>query len=42
MQFVNVACNVLSWGAVIIGFSLSFNAMLNHKEEDTPQWSDKR
>ena len=42
MQFVNIVCNVLSWSAIIVGFSLSFNAMLTNKEEDEFKWSDKR
>ena len=36
MQILNIVCNVLSWTAIIIGFGLSFEAMINsnNNEED--------
>lgn len=29
MQILHITCNILSWTAIIIGFGLSFGAMIN-------------
>lgn len=34
MQILNIACNVLSWTAIIVGFGLSFGAMINSNNSE--------
>lgn len=34
MQIFNIVCNILSWTAIIIGFGLSFGAMLSSEDEE--------
>ena len=35
MQLLHIVCNILSWTAIIIGFGLSFGAMLSCEDEET-------